>query len=222
MTYARDSIVGLGDAVGANMVFPGDTDPSQFDALYGAITRDEATAVARRVYAKASVVAVLEPGQSDPATAKPPENVSSSVSDNFGARVSNGPIVQPDWMKSRARQTAGVAQRSRSGRDERCPTDSICSLQRIATNPTVFVDGIVRTSPSFDPPGKEGLGLVTSTLMDWGSAKYDYDAQRKLGDDLRRRALVRDVVLGARARERLPQAARRARRRRAPSAAAVR
>jgi zinc protease len=183
MTYARDSIVGLGDAVGANMVFPGDTDPSQFDALYGAITRDEATAVARRVYAKASVVAVLEPGQSDPATAKPPENVTSSVSDNFGARVSNGPIVQPDWMKAALAKPLAL----HSEVDPvvtTLPNGLHLLVQRIATNPTVFVDGIVRTSPSFDPPGKEGLGLVTSTLMDWGSAKYDYDAQRKLGDDL--------------------------------------
>ncbi|HZW52651.1 MAG TPA: pitrilysin family protein, partial [Candidatus Elarobacter sp.] len=39
------------------------------------------------------------------------------------------------------------------------------------------------TSPSFDPRGKEGVGQVTSALMDWGSAKYDYDAQRKLADD---------------------------------------
>ncbi|HEX3468670.1 MAG TPA: pitrilysin family protein [Candidatus Elarobacter sp.] len=183
MTYARDSIVGLGDAVGANMVFPGDTDPSQFDALYGAITRDEATDVARHVYAKASVVAVLEPGQSSPATARPPENVTSSVSDNFGSRVSNGPIVQPDWMKEALAKPLAL----RSAVDPTLttlPNGLHLLVQRIPTNPTVFIDGIVRTSPSFDPPGKEGLGQVTSTLMDWGSAKYDYDAQRKAGDDL--------------------------------------
>ncbi|MEA2690522.1 MAG: zinc protease, partial [Candidatus Eremiobacteraeota bacterium] len=100
MTYARDSIVGLGDAIGANMVFPGDTDPSEFDALYGAITRDEATAVARHVYRKASVVAVLQPGGSSAAEAQPPSGVTSSVSDNFGDRTSNGPLVQPEWMKA--------------------------------------------------------------------------------------------------------------------------
>jgi zinc protease len=183
MTYARDSIVGLGDAVGANMVFPGDTDPSEFDALYGTITRDESDAVARRVYGKASVVAVLEPGRSNPATAKPPENVTSSVSDNFGARVSNGPIVQPEWMKTALAKPLALHSEV-DPTVTTLPNGMRLLVQRVPTNPTVFVDGIVRTSPSFDPRGREGLGQVTSSLMDWGSAKYDYDAQRKIGDDL--------------------------------------
>ena len=53
-------------------------------------------------------------------------------------------------------------------------------VQRVASNPTVFVRGVVRTSPTYDPAGKEGLGAITSGLMNWGSAKYDYGAQRKL------------------------------------------
>jgi zinc protease len=182
MTYARDSIVGLGDAVGANMVFPGDTDPSAFDALYGAITRAESTAVARRVYAKANVVAVLQPGTSDAASAKPPAGVTSSVSDNFGDRTSNGPLVQPAWMRAALAKPLAL----RSAVDPvvtTLPNGLRLLVQRVPTNPTVFVDGLVRTSPSFDPTGKEGLGEVTSSLMEWGSAKYDYDAQRKLADD---------------------------------------
>jgi len=182
MTYARDSIVGLGDAIGANMVFPGDTDPSEFDALYGAITRDEATAVARRVYAKASVVAVLQPGGFNAAEAQPPSSVTSSVTDSFGDRTSNGPLVQPAWMKAALAKPLAL----RSAVDPvvtTLPNGLRLLVQRVATNPTVFVDGLVRTSPTFDPRGKEGLGEVTSALMDWGSAKYDYDAQRKLADD---------------------------------------
>jgi zinc protease len=182
MTYARDSIVGLGDAIGANMVFPGDTDPSEFDALYGAITRDEATAVARRVYAKASVVATLVPGGFNPADAQPPSNVTSSVSDSFGDRTSNGPLVQPAWMKAALAKPLTL----HSAVDPvvtTLPNGLQLLVQRVATNPTVFVHGLIRTSPTFDPPGKEGLGEVTSSLMDWGSAKYDYDAQRKLADD---------------------------------------
>ena len=182
MTYARDSIVGLGDAVGSNMVFPGDTDPSQFEALYGVITRDEATAVARRVYAKASVVAVLEPTTSDPALAKPPDNVTSSVTDKFGDRAPSGPLVQPAWMRAALAKPLSL----RSAVDPvitTLPNGLRLLVQRIATNPTVFVDGLVRTSPASDPRGKEGLGELTAALMDWGSAKYDYDAQRKVADD---------------------------------------
>jgi zinc protease len=181
MTYARDSIVGLGDAIGANMVFPGDTDPSQFDALYGAITRDEATAVARRVYAKANVVATLRPGVSV-AEPKGSANATSSVTDNFGERTSNGPLIQPDWMKAALAKPLAL----HSGVDPvetTLPNGMHVLVQRVTTNPTVFIDGIVRTSPQFDPRGKEGTGEVTSAMMDWGSAKYDYDAQRKLADD---------------------------------------
>jgi zinc protease len=182
MTYAKDSIVGLGTAVGENMVFPGDTPPSQFYALYGAITRDEATAVARRVYAKASVVAVLEPTAFDPAKAKAPASVSSSVTDDFGARVPTGPLQQPAWMQTALAKPLEL----RSSVDPvvtTLPNGMRLLVQRVASNPTVFVDGIVRTSPAFDPTGKEGLGELTSGLMQYGSAKYDYDAQRKVADD---------------------------------------
>ena len=218
MTYARDSIVGIGDAIGANMVFPGDTDPSEFEALYGAITRDESTAVARRVYAKASVVAMLQPTAFDPSKAKAPESVSSSVSDNFGNRTSNGPLVQPAWMQAALAKPLTL----RSAVDPvvtTLPNGMRLLVQRVATNPTVFIDGLVRTSASFDPRGKEGLGEVTSSLMDWGSAKYDYDAQRKLADD-RAAELSFGTSFAAHGRAtRLRGAARRARRRRAPPAA---
>ncbi len=182
MTYARDSIVGLGDAIGANMVFPGDTDPSQFDALYGAITRDEATAVARRVYAKANVVATLRPGPTPPENAQAPSNVTASVSDNFGSRTSNGPLVQPGWMKAALAKPLTLSS-AVDPVETTLPNGLRLLVQRVATNPTVFIDGVVRTSSTFDPPGKEGVGQVTSALMDWGSAKYDYDAQRKIADD---------------------------------------
>jgi zinc protease len=182
MTYARDSIVGIGTAIGANMVFPGDTPPSQFAALYGAITRDEATAVARRVYAKASVVATLEPTTADPAKFKAPANVTSSVSDDFGARASNGPLIQPDWMRDALRRPLTLHS-TVAPVTTTLPNGLRLYVQRVATNPTVFIDGIVERSPTFDPPHKEGVGDLTSELMEWGSAKYDYAAQRKAGDD---------------------------------------
>jgi zinc protease len=108
--------------------------------------------------------------------------VTSSVSDNFGNRTSNGPLTQPDWMKTALAKPLTL----HSAVDPvvtTLPNGMRLLVQRVATNPTVFIDGLVRTSPSFDPRGKEGLGEVTSALLDYGSAKYDYDAQRKLADD---------------------------------------
>jgi len=56
----------------------------------------------------------------------------------------------------------------------------------------VFVSGGIELSPAFDPPGKYGLGGIASSLVAYGSAGYDFNAQRKLAD-----SLGADVQLGA-------------------------
>jgi zinc protease len=182
LTYTRDSIVGLGNAIGGAYVFPGDTDPARYPALIDAVTPDEVTAVARTIYWKANVVATLEPTTTDPTKFKPPSNISSSVTDSFGDRVPNGPKTQPAWLKAALAKPLDL----HSTVDPvvtTLPNGLKLLVQRVATNPTVFVRGIVRTSLTYDPAGKEGLGGVTASLMRWGSAKYDYDAQHKLADD---------------------------------------
>ncbi len=181
-TYARDSIVGLGDGIGSNYVFPGDTDPARYAPMFEAITPDEVNAVARAVYAKAGVVTTLEPTTTDPTKFKPPSNLSSSVRDSFGDREPNGPVLQPAWLKAILAKPLDL----RSAVNPvvtTLPNGLRLLVQRVTSNPTVFVRGVVRTSATYDPPGKEGLGGITSALMNWGSAKYDYAAQRKLADD---------------------------------------
>ncbi|MEA2786089.1 MAG: zinc protease [Candidatus Eremiobacteraeota bacterium] len=182
LTYARDSIVGLGNGIGEGYVFPGDTDPSRYAALIDAITPDEVNAVARAVYAKAAVIATLEPTTTDPTKFKPPSNVSSGVTDSFGERVPNGPLVQPAWLKAALAKPLDLHS-AVNPVVTTLPNGLKLLVQRVASNPTVFVRGVVRTSPTYDPAGKEGLGAITSGLMNWGSAKYDYAAQRKLADD---------------------------------------
>ena len=182
LTYARDSIVGLGNGIGEGYVFPGDTDPSRYAALVDAITPDEVNAVARAVYAKAAVISTLEPTTTDPTKFKPPSNVSSGVTDSFGERVPNGPLVQPAWLKAALAKPLDLHS-AVNPVVTTLPNGLKLLVQRVASNPTVFVRGVVRTSPTYDPAGKEGLGAITSGLMNWGSAKYDYAAQRKLADD---------------------------------------
>ncbi|HWT07103.1 MAG TPA: pitrilysin family protein [Xanthomonadales bacterium] len=182
LTYARDSIVGLGNGIGEAYVFPGDTDPSRIAALIDAVTPDEINAVARAVYAKAAVVATLEPTTTDPTKFKPPSNLSAGVSDSFGERVPNGPVVQPAWLKTALAKPLDLHS-AVAPVVTTLPNGLKLLVQRVASNPTVFVRGSVRTSATYDPAGKEGLGAITSSLMNWGSAKYDYAAQRKLADD---------------------------------------
>ena len=182
LTYQRDSIVGLGNELGSNYVFPGDTDPARYAAMFDAITPDEVNAVARAVYAKANAVTTLEPTTTDPTKFKPPSNLSSSVSDSFGDRVPNGPVVQPAWLKAALAKPLDLHS-AVNPVVTTLPNGMRLLVQRVPSNPTVFVRGSVRTSPVYDPAGKEGLGSITSSLMSWGSAKYDYAAQRKLADD---------------------------------------
>jgi len=182
LTYARDSIVGLGNGIGSSYVFPGDTDPARYAALYDAITPDEVNTVARATFAKAAVVTTLEPTTTDPTKFKPPSNLSSSVSDSFGDRAPNGPLVQPAWLKTALAKPLDL----HSAVDPvvtTLPNGLKLLVQRVPSNPTVFVRGVVRTSPTYDPAGKEGLAAITSALMGWGSAKYDFAAQRKTADD---------------------------------------
>jgi zinc protease len=182
LTYARDSIVGLGNGIGEGYVFPGDTDPARFAALIDAVTPNEVNAVARTVYAKAAVVTTLEPTTTDPTKFKPPSNLSSSVSDSFGERVPNGPVMQPAWLKTALAKPLDLHS-AVNPVVTTLPNGLKLLVQRVPSNPTVFVRGVVRTAPTYDPAGKEGLGTITSGLMNWGSAKYDYGAQRKLADD---------------------------------------
>jgi zinc protease len=182
LTYARDSIVGLGDGIGSAYVFPGDTDPTRYPAMIAAITPDEVNAVARSIYAKPSVVGVLEPTTTDPSKFKPPSNLASSVTDSFGSRVPNGPLVQPAWLKAQLAKPLAL----HSAVDPvvtTLPNGMKLLVQRVTSNPTVFVRGVVRTSPTYDPAGKEGLGAIASGLMSWGGTKYDFAAERKLADD---------------------------------------
>ena len=182
LTYARDSVVGLGDEVGSAYVFPGDADPGRYPALIAAITPEEVNAVARSIYAKPSVVGVLEPTTTDPSKAKPPGNVASSISDSFGSRVANGPVVQPAWLKAELAKPLALKSAVRPVVTT-LPNGLKLFVQRVSSNPTVFVRGTIRTSPVYDPAGKEGLGNVMASLMTWGSAKYDFAAQHKLADD---------------------------------------
>jgi zinc protease len=57
-------------------------------------------------------------------------------------------------------------------------------VQRVDTNPTVFINGSIDLSPSFDPIGKTGTGALASALLGYGGAKYDFDAERRIPDEL--------------------------------------
>jgi zinc protease len=183
LTYSRDSITGLGDAIGSGYVFPGDTDPAKVEAIINGITNDDVNTAARTYFAKPNVIGILKPTTTDPTKAKPPSNLSGSVSDNFSGRVPSGPIVQAPWVKAAISRPLVLASRVKPT-TFRLPNGLHLLVQEVHANPTVIVTGVMRGSNQFDPPGKEGLAAIASSLLGYGSAKYDFNAQRKIADDL--------------------------------------
>jgi zinc protease len=183
LVYSKDSIAGLAGALGSAYVFPGDRDPSTFAAQIDAVMPEQVNAVARGVFASPNAAAVLEPTTTDPTKAKAPSDLDSAVKDDFGGRVPDGPLVQPAWM--RADLARPLALRSRVAPVETTlPNGLRLLVQRVKDNPTVFISGAMRRSATFEPAGKDGVAALASALMSYGSARYDYAAQHRLGDDL--------------------------------------
>ena len=183
LVFARDSISGLAGSVGAAYVFPGDRDPVTYAAQIEAVTTEEVDAVARRVLATPNADAVLEPTTTDPTKAKPPSDLGGAVKDDFGGRVPDGVVVQPAWMRSDLERPLTLHSRV-APIETTLPNGLRLLVQRVHDNPTVFIAGSMRRSPTFEPRGKEGIAGIASSLLAYGSAHYSYAEQHRLGDDL--------------------------------------
>jgi len=183
LTYARDSITGLGNGIGSGYVFPGDTDPAKAQALIDAITPAQVNAALRTYFSKPNAVGTLTPTTTDPSKAKPPGDLSGAIADNFSGRIPSGPLVQAAWVKAAIKEPLALHSTVKP-QEFVLPNGLRLLVQEVHSNPTVFINGFVRSFEQADPDGKEGLGEITSGLLGYGSAKYDYSAQRKLADDL--------------------------------------
>src|SRR6185312_6972524 len=158
-------------------------DPGKAESILSAITVDQVNSVARNVFAKPNVVGILRPTTTDPTKAKPPGNIAGGISDNFSGRIPNGPIVQANWIKASIARPLALVSRVKPASFV-LPNGLKLLVQEVHANPTVLIEGDVRGSNQFDPPGKEGLGSMTSSLLTYGSAKYDFATQRRISDDL--------------------------------------
>jgi len=179
--YARDSITGLGDRFGSAYGVeqrPPDVD----DARIAAVTVAQVDAALKKYLAVRSVTGILTPRAPKPGQA-PSLSASGNVSDNFAGRAPSGPIVQPAWVK--AALARPVTQQSKVDPQEFTLANGVHVLvQQVTNNPTVFIAGFIENSPKFDPPGKEGLGGLVSSLLSYGSRKYDFTALGALMDRL--------------------------------------
>jgi zinc protease len=179
--YSRDSIEGQGARVGYALGVEGVADPDRDDRMIAATTASQVGATAARFLAVPAVVGIMQPsGGGGAGVSAPP----SGVTDDFSRRApANGPIVEARWVQQ-ALQTPPAAGSKVSPSSFVLYNGVHVYVQRIRTNRTVFVAGNVETSPRFDPAGKEGLGAMVSSLLGYGSARYDFEAQRKAADDI--------------------------------------
>jgi zinc protease len=178
--YARESVSGLGDRVGYALGVEGVNDPAVDDQRVAAATLDQVNDAAKAFMATPAVVGILTPLAPKPGEAQAPP---SGVADNFSNRAPNGPIVLAPW--ARAAIDRPIALTSKIDPVRFTLSNGIRVLvQEVHANPTVFVSGSIESSPRFDPLNKEGTGTLATTLLSYGSRKYDFTAQRKITDDI--------------------------------------
>ncbi|HEX3468671.1 MAG TPA: pitrilysin family protein, partial [Candidatus Elarobacter sp.] len=179
----RDSITGLSQLIGSAYVMPGDDDPTTFAAQIEGVTPADVDAIARRIFATPNAVATLRKTTADPSKVKPPSDLTNTVKDDFGGRKPDGRIVEPQWLRDDAARP--LVLRSRIAPElTTFPNGMKLIVQRVPDNPTVFVRGTLAGGALLDPPGKEGLASVTSSLLGFGSTAYDEKAQDRLADEL--------------------------------------
>jgi len=179
--YARDSIDGLGDRYGYAYGVEG-RDPSVDDQIVDALDAPTMNAAVKTYFSTPVVVGILTPRVAKAGAAGSPAP-SGSVADDFSKRVPTGPIFLAPWAKSAVDRPLMLSS-TVEPRSYVFPNGMRLLVQPVHANPTVFVSGTIEVSPSFDPPAKTGLGGITAGLLGYGSAKYDFNAQRQVADTL--------------------------------------
>ncbi|HTV74801.1 MAG TPA: insulinase family protein [Candidatus Acidoferrales bacterium] len=178
--YARESVSGLGDRVGYALGVEGISDPALDDERVQTATLDDVDNAAKTFLATPSVVGILTPLVAKPGQAAAPP---SGVSDNFSNRAPNGPIVLAPWARAAINRPITIESKIDPVRFTLANGIRVL-VQEVHANPTVFVSGSIESSPRFDPVGKEGTGDLATTLLSYGSQKYDFTAQRRITDEL--------------------------------------
>lgn len=180
-TYARDSIPGLGYVdgyvVGYEMHESADKDEKSIAKVKQS---DVVAAAAKFLRVPAVIGEIVADGSRQAAEATPPPQ---RINDDFSTRKGTGAIVQADWVK---RAIAGnlVASNHTHPIHFLLPNALQIFVQRVPINSTVYISGAIKTSNRFDPPGKEGTGAIATTLMSYGSNKYDFATRTALQDRL--------------------------------------
>lgn len=181
--YDADSLTGLGELVGNSFGVEHGTYPNSDNADIAHETRAQIQYAARTMFAHPTVVAYVKPRTEKPGAIQPINPNAAAISDTFSGRVPTGKIVEAPWIRAALASNAPMISHVQPVAYT-LPNGVRLLVQEAHDNPTVTIAGRVRNSPRSDPPGEEGLSLMLTSMMAYGSARYDFGAERSIADNL--------------------------------------
>ncbi|MFN2528795.1 MAG: M16 family metallopeptidase [Candidatus Baltobacteraceae bacterium] len=180
-TFARDSIPGLGYVDGYVVGYEMHDAADKDEQAIARVQRPDVIAAAAEFLKRPAVIGeIIADGAHQAAEATPPPQ---RINDTFGDRKGSGEIVQADWVK-RGISGSLVASNRTHPIQFTLPNGIKVFVQRVPINSTVYVSGAIKSSVTFDPAGKEGTAALLTTLMSYGSKKYDFATRTALQDKL--------------------------------------
>ncbi|MGH7715567.1 MAG: M16 family metallopeptidase, partial [Vulcanimicrobiaceae bacterium] len=178
-------MTGLGDLVGNSFGVEHGSYPNHDNIDIANETRAQIQAAARTMFAKPTVVAYVRPQIEKPGGAQPrPINASAAaINDSFSSRMPTGTIVEAQWIRSMLATHAPLVSHVQPVAYT-LPNGLKLLVQEAHDNPTVSIAGHVRNSPRSDPPGQEGMSVMLTSMMAYGSIRYGFDTERQIADNL--------------------------------------
>lgn len=177
--YSADSIDGIGDLAGYTYGIVGEKIADE-DARLAKLTPADILAAARTYLRTPNVVGHLRPTDEPP---KGSQKSDATNSDDFSKRVPNGPIVEPAWI-AKAVATPTKARSALAPVSFTLGNGLRVLVQRKPDRATFVLEGTIDSSPAFEPPGKEGMIRLASSVADYGSDAYPFALRRKLTDEM--------------------------------------
>lgn len=177
--FDADSIGGYGDLVGYTYGIVKERDRDE-DSRLAALTPADVLAAARTYLAHPNVVGHLTPNSSPSGRS---QKSTAGVSDNFSSRAPSGPVVEPQAIRNAIRKPT-------IARSKLAPTTFTLAnglrviVQEKHDRSTVYIGGVIESSPAFIPPGREGIERLADAMAGFGSEHYDFTKLRKTTDDI--------------------------------------
>jgi zinc protease len=178
--FDADSIAGYADLVGYTYAIVGERDRDE-DSRLAAVTPASILKSVRTYLAKPTVVGHLTPN--DHPSRSSSQKTDAGVSDNFSNRVPNGPIIEPAAIRAELAR-ASTARSTLAPVEFALPNGLRVIVQPKHDRPTVYIGGVIASSPAFAPDGKEGIGRLADAMASFGSEHYDFTQLRKATDDI--------------------------------------